>query len=163
MERTQRTGAMSSGLKPGSMSIDCDDKTCRLSLLLGRHLLGSADALGSGTSVREVIHQVVELEVQVLLVRSQRAFEEAGELSHETALPFPSGIVSQANQIERNRCCEDGVATLPGKLQAHLVIKEALEVDEVPGSLEVGETWRVVNRHVGVKRVSQNAGKHPIL
>ena len=98
----------------------------------------------------------MELEVEIVLIHTQGALEEAGELDHASRLPLAQGELRQAYHVEYDGRGQNGVASLPDELHGHLVVHEPLEVDEIPCGLQVFQGFHVIDAHMGMQRVPQD-------
>ncbi len=85
----------------------------------------------------EMIEQHMPLRGLVVYSNVQRVFEEAGQVTHGTAVAGTMFMGGEACEVDDQWRRENRVAALPSKLHRHFRLQKSLEVDEVPCHLPV--------------------------
>src|SRR5947209_6109192 len=98
-----------------------------------------------------------------MLLHAHGTLEEAGQMSQHADGAYALSKQRETGQIENQRSSEDGIATLPGKLHAHLHIEKTAKVDEIPRRFPIIEGLKVLDGNVRLRLVAHDLGDHLIL
>src|SRR6266851_3542022 len=103
-----------------------------------------------------VFLQELELLEEVMFLNAHGALKETGQVAKNACLAAPLSQQSESSQINHQRRRQDRVATLPGELHVHLHAQEALEMNEIPGSLPIVQRLNELDGNVSLRLVADD-------